>query len=491
MLTDASFKINVKNGITKDPYPGSTSRNPTYSCLKVDGIQSIANSSLLSDERHILFYSQIPGEERQLSIVDHSTLECRTFTSGELSKENAAWPQSGWDKLAAWHSGSVLLYNGNPLKAKEEAEQRAKEEAEQRAKEIAEQKARDKNKGKSEKRAQNDVSFEKLSFDGGPEQPSHTTTLKATQVEQISDVSEDFSSWDLTALKSFDIDLNKPSLSKGSDIKIPDDLRCFDITALSMDQNYTYVAFDSNPRRILVFSRNDNSPVARLVVPAPADPGKYDFNQISGIVIRKDCIAATTLVGHIAIWDRQLLVGAKNNVDIRPSWMSTKLDSLGMGLPHLIEQVSMSQDCQRMVVSDPLWCLHPAYISRPPGNVEKFQTIPARKREKRADSLLRVDEDCCIAAVGVAVRTAATPKLEIFDANKDNLLMTFSLSSLGWNEYLGEFRDLSLERRSIKYYGTKGIVSVDFAEEEAMPDDIYRCSRNIPFNVIFWGGVCA
>ncbi|KAL5350974.1 hypothetical protein ACLOAV_004547 [Pseudogymnoascus australis] len=459
MLTDASFKINVKNGITKDPYPGSTSKNPTYSCLKVDGIQSIANSSLLSDERHILFYSQIKSERRQLSIADHSTLECRTFTSGELL--TAGWPQNGWDKLAAWHSGSVLLYNGNPLKAKEEAEQRAKEKAEQ--------KARDKNKGKSEKRAQNDV-------------------------EQISDVSEDFSSWDLTALKSFDIDLNKPSLSKGSDIKIPDDLRCFDITALSMDLNYTYVAFDSNPRRILVFSRNDNSLVARLVVPAPADPVKYDFNQISGIVIRKDCIAATTLVGHIAIWDRQLLVGAKNNVDIRPSWMSTKLDSLGMGLPHLIEQVSMSQDCQRMVVSDSLWCLHPAYISRPPGNVEKFQTIPARKREKGANSLLRLDENCCIAAVGVAptgVRTAATPKLEIFDANKDNLLMTFSLSSLKWNEYLGEFRDLSLERRSIKYYGTKGIVSVDFAEEGAMPDDIYRCSRNIPFNVIFWGGACA
>ncbi|KFY69218.1 hypothetical protein V496_00427 [Pseudogymnoascus sp. VKM F-4515 (FW-2607)] len=403
MRTDTPFVLNVENGAIKEPYPGSKCVEPIYSCLKVDGIQSIANNSLLSDERHILFYSQTEGEKRQLSIVDHSTLKCRTFTSEELSK--VAWPQSGWEKLAAWHSGSVLLYNG-------------------------------------------DV--------------------------------------DPTVLKSFDINLKESSLCKGSDIEIPNDLRCFKITAMSMDQNYTYVAFDSKPRRSLVFSRNDNSLVARLIAPAPADPGKYDNNQISGIVIRKDCIAATTMRGHIATWDRRELVGAKNDVEICPGWMSTKVDSLKLGLESLIEDILMSQDCKRMVVLDPLWCDYTAYISRTP---ETVQTIPAREHGKIAESFLRVDGECRIAAIGVVPiggRKTATPQLKLYDANTDNLLMTLPGFGLSFDKFLGIFNDFSLEQSSIKIYGTKGIISVDFAKEGPMRDDIYRCSRNIPLSTACW-----
>jgi hypothetical protein len=88
--------------------------------------------------------------------VDHSTLECRTFTSGELS--TAEWPESGWDKLAAWHSGSVLLYNGNPLKEKEEAKQKAKYKKKAEAKDKKEEKAARKAWDKKMKRAQKDVS---------------------------------------------------------------------------------------------------------------------------------------------------------------------------------------------------------------------------------------------------------------------------------------------------------------------------------------------
>ncbi|KFY09428.1 hypothetical protein V491_08179 [Pseudogymnoascus sp. VKM F-3775] len=440
----------VKSVINKDTSSGTTSGNRFYSCLKVDGIQSITESSLLSDERHILFYSQTKGEKRQLSIVDHSTLKCQMFTSGELSK--AGWPESGWDKLAAWHSGSVLLYNGDPLKEMEKAKQKAEDK----------------------KRAQKDNSSDSDS-------------------DIDSDVSEDFRSFDLTVLKSFDINLEGSSLSKGSDIEIPNDLRCFEITAMSMDQNYTYIAFDSNPWRILVFTRNDNSLVARLVVPAPAAPGEYDLNQISDIVIRKDCIAATTQLGHIAIWGRELLVGAKNNVDIDPGWMSTEVDSLELSLETVIEQILMSQDCERMVVLDPQWCDYPAYISRKPEGVKK---IPAREHGKRGESFLRVDEECGIAAVGVLPTgktrgAATTPKLKIFDANEDNLLMTLPQLGPTFKKAVGDFLDFSIDQSSIKYYATKGIisVSVDFGKGKPMPGDIYTCSRNIQLDTYCWGSM--
>ncbi|KFY69642.1 hypothetical protein V496_00048 [Pseudogymnoascus sp. VKM F-4515 (FW-2607)] len=462
---------------TEYPYPELTPSKPVYSCLMVDGIQSIANFSLLSDERHILFYSQTKGDERQLSIVDHSTLECRTFTSGELS--TAEWPESGWDKLAAWHSGSVLLYNGNPLKKKEMAEQEARDRKEakskkkaQKEKEKKEQNAKDKKKATSKKRAQ-----------------------KYDSSDSDSDVSKDFGSWDLTMLKSFDIDLDRPSLSKGSDIEIPDDLRCFDITALSMDQNYTYVAFDSNPRRILVFSRNDNSPVARLVVPAPADPHDYEHSQISGIVIRKDCIAATTSLGHIANWGQPFIVdGTKNNVDIPPGWMSTEVDSLKLGLETLIEQVLMSRDCKKMVVLDPQWCDYTAYISRTLETVENVQEIPARKYGERGESFLRVDEECRIAAVGVLPidekeKNATTPRLKIFESNKDDLQMTFPAFGPSFEEAVGEFLDFSLEQSSIKYYATKGIISVKFGEGGPVSGSNYTCSRNIPLDTDCWKGM--
>lgn len=309
-----------------------------------------------------------------------------------------------------------------------------------------------------------------------------------------SDVSTDFGSWDLTVLKSFNIDLNKPSLTKGSDIKIPNDLRCFDITALSMDQNYIYVAFDSNPRRILVFSRNDNSLVARLVVPAPADPGS-DLNQISGIVIRKDCIAATTLLGHIANWGQPFIVdGTRNNVDIPPGWMSTKVDTLKLTLQTLIEQVLMSRDCERMVVLDPQWCDYTAYISRTPETVTEVQRIPARTHGKRGESFLRVDEECLIAVVGVLPigekeKIATTPRLEIFESNKNTSQMTFPAFGSSFEEAVGEFLDFSVEQSSIKYYATKGIISVKFGEGGPMSGSNYTCSRNIPLDTACWGGM--
>lgn len=123
--------------------------------------------------------------------MDHSTLECRTFTSGELS--TAEWPESGWDKLAAWHSGSVLLYNGNPLKKKEMAEQEANDRKEAKLKKRAQkEKEKTEQNAKDKKRAQKYVSSKhlfrsckKLPLDGGPEQPRHGKTLEATQVEQI------------------------------------------------------------------------------------------------------------------------------------------------------------------------------------------------------------------------------------------------------------------------------------------------------------------
>jgi hypothetical protein len=61
--------------------------------------------------RHILFYSHIKDEAREFSIMDHFTLDCCSFTPEEILK--ARWPQDGWDKLAAWHSGWVKLYDGD------------------------------------------------------------------------------------------------------------------------------------------------------------------------------------------------------------------------------------------------------------------------------------------------------------------------------------------------------------------------------------------
>ena len=49
MRTDNPYDY-ADNGATEYPYPGLASSKPIYSCLEVDGIQSIANFSLLSDE---------------------------------------------------------------------------------------------------------------------------------------------------------------------------------------------------------------------------------------------------------------------------------------------------------------------------------------------------------------------------------------------------------------------------------------------------------
>ena len=422
MRTNDPFTINLeKNGIAPD-YPGSKSVKRIYfvSCLKIEGIEPIARHSLLSDEyiasshimgillryfrRHMLFYSQPKGEPRELSIVDHFTLKGYSFTSEELS--NAAWPQHGWHELAAWHSGLVLLYNGNT---------------------------------------------------------------------------------DPTVIKSFYINLNKSSLCQGSDIEIPNGFQCYKITAMSIDEHKIYIAFASNPRKILAWNREQNTLITELAM--PVELGSPDLTEITDIVIRKGCIAAVTSLGHIAIWDQQLLVNASSNsANILPRWMSTKVDSLNLGLEAAIEQILMSQNCERIVVLDPLWADNTAYMTQSP---ETVRTIPARKHGKREESFLRVDEECRIAAVGVIPLHLqdTTPLLKIFVADEDEPQMKLPPFGSGLGANLGKFIDFSLHRNSVKYYGTEGIISIDFAEVRSLPDDVYTCSRNIPFSTACWSGM--
>lgn len=148
--------------------------------------------------------------------MDHLTLDCHSFTSEELW--NAAWPQHGWQELAAWHSGLVLLYNGdiNP-----------------------------------------------------------------------------------TVLKIFYINLNQSSLRQGSEMEIPNDFSCFKITAMSIDRHQIYIAFDSTPRKVLVWKRNENTLITRLAV--PAESGRPELTEITDIVIRKGRIAAVTSLGVTSI----------------------------------------------------------------------------------------------------------------------------------------------------------------------------------------------
>jgi hypothetical protein len=142
----------------------------------------------------------------------------------------------------------------------------------------------------------------------------------------------------------------------------------------------------------------------------------------------------------------------------------------------------MSQDSKSVVVLHSLWCRNAAYITP---SSKAVQTILAREHEPIGDSLLRVDEECRIAAVGVepvGFKDPTTPQLRIFELNKNKLPMTLLPFGLSFGRAVGEFMDFSLEKSSIKYYGTKGIISVNFAKEGSISEDIYSCSRDIPLN---------
>jgi hypothetical protein len=354
----------------------------------------------------MLFYSQTESGLRELSIVDHFTLKCYSFTLEELL--DAAWPQHSLHELAAWHSGLVLLYNGNT---------------------------------------------------------------------------------DPTALESFYINLNGSSLRQGSTIEIPSNLQCHKITAMSIDEHKIYIAFASSPRKILVWDRDKNTLITKLAI--PAESGSPDMTEITDIVIRKGCVAAVTPFGHIAIWDQQLLADAlSNSANILPSWTSKKTDSLNLGLEAGIGQILMSQNCERIVILDPLWADNTAYMTQSP---EVVRTIPARKHGKTEESFLRVNEECSIAAVGILpadIGKSSTPLLKIFVADEDEPRMILAQfgTSLG-AKFLGSFLDFSLHQHSIKYYGTKGIISIDFEEVRYLQGDPYTCSRIIPLSTACWSGM--
>jgi hypothetical protein len=291
-------------------------------------------------------------------------------------------------------------------------------------------------------------------------------------------------------LKTFNINLDQSSIRQGSEIKIPNDLSNLKITAISIDGRQIYIAFDSKPRKILVWKRNENTPTARLAMPAESGPAQ--LTEIRDIIIRKDRVAAVTSLGHVATWNQKLLDGASNNdADLLPDWISTKVDSLDLGLEAVIEQISMSQDCERIVVLDPLWCDNTAYITRSP---EAVRTIPARKHGKVVESFLGVDEECRLVAVGTipfGVIDSTTPLITFFAANEDKEQMMLPQFGPRLGANLGDFLDFSIHQTSVIYYGTRGIISINFGEptDATSSKEIYTCSRKIPLSKECWSGM--
>ncbi|KAK8900844.1 hypothetical protein QC760_010608 [Botrytis cinerea] len=408
-------------------------KNAVFTGLKINKINSITKSSLLSDERHILFYSQRENEdeyayiELELNVMNCNTLECHTFTSTDLLKAKWPKPYAYSPKLAAWHSGLVLLYYG------------------------------DKNEN--------------------------------------------------VKVQSFYINLEGPSIHPGPKLEIPQDFLNFNITAMSIDHHRIYIAFDSEPRKILVWKREQdtNTFITTLLVSTELASTETDDPQlttITDIVIRRDHIAAVTSLGHIAMWDQLNLVHIAENIQIESNWNSKKVDSLHLGLEEGIGQISMSQDCKRIVILDPLWCSNPAvYITR--SSETEMKKIPVSADRDSETTLFRIDEECRVAAVGIPAEGCGI-ETQPDGASDNNPVLTVTpvltqyLVNTGKKEIeiptflrarLGHFVDFSIHRNFIIYYCTKGIMSIQLPEERdvtALQENIYTCSRNIAFNPNCW-----
>lgn len=294
-------------------------------------------------------------------------------------------------------------------------------------------------------------------------------------------------------LSSFSINLRGELPQRMPPPEIPDDFKASQITAISMDHQQVYIAFDTNPRKILIWHRVTNNLVARLTIPADfielIHPKHPDLESIRDIVIRKSRIAAVTDLGHIAIWERNTFAKYSGN-DIFPDCSSHLVDDLRLGLEETIDQISMSQDLERMIVLDPIWSCNMANVTP-----DAVQEIPARKFAPSEESFLRIDEECRIVAVGVmpiGVPDASTPKLKIYSVSEDKLLMQLAQFGPEMSRYLGQFLDFSLHQNSVNYYGTGGLVSRKFAEAgESRPlkSAMFTCSRYIPLNLFCWIGM--
>lgn len=248
-----------------------------------------------------------------------------------------------------------------------------------------------------------------------------------------------------TSLASYSIKLKKSTSFQQNPRKpppvLPKQLYPCDITAIAIGKEYIIMACDM---KILVWSRKSYS-LGDLASPKEYDlrQAEKDTDSIIDIIVRDGCIIALTKSGQVC-YDQ----GPKNRDALEPWSRSPKLGSGAKG-------ISMSQDKEKVIFFvDYPTCVKTVYFLP-----HKLEFFPGGTLQSK--STFHKNGLCEAIAIAKPSADAITPYIDIYSTLSDESIELWTLNTT-FSEHLGQYMAFTFDSHSITYFGSKGIVRLDY-----------------------------
>jgi hypothetical protein len=264
--------------------------------------------------------------------------------------------------------------------------------------------------------------------------------------------------------------------------KLPVGFKVSEVTAISLNQQFVCIAFSTTPWKVLVWERASLDIVATLTGPEVIKEEDIRDNGVIDIVMRKNCIAAVTPLGHVFYWDDKF-----KELSNRPS---TPIDALNLAEDRTVDTVLLSRDSERVVILDLFSGYDAAIILSNKGSV-----IPANNIIPPDDRYLRVDANCQTVVLGLMPYdqdTVITPQLDIFSISEGQRRSSIRPLKASLKADIGKFFDVIFDEDSIFYLSSEALVKLKFGKQGETPvtDEADISSRYIALNSPCWDDMC-
>lgn len=269
----------------------------------------------------------------------------------------------------------------------------------------------------------------------------------------------------------------KSPVCRKTPLALPEEVHPRDITAIAISKDYIIIA---RGLRISVWSRveyvnyckkEDTENTTRVT---PPNPKEYDLRQpkddtdhIIDIIIRDGCIIALTKDGQVC---RNQGLGKGGAID---AW--SRPLKLGPGA----NSISMSRDKKTVILVDYPTCIIPAYLA-PHGG---WELLPARALHP--ECTYHNNELCDAIALAMTSNNprAITPNIVFYSPFSDKSTIQVIALDDSFSQTLGQYIAFIFDSYSVTYFGSMGIVKLDYRMHDENKLAAIHSSRYITLNV--------
>lgn len=238
----------------------------------------------------------------------------------------------------------------------------------------------------------------------------------------------------------------------------------FFVHSISIDVQYIYISgfiFGAEfPWEIQIWDRENLHKVTNLTGPTPIKSLDVPDEWIQHMVTCKNLLVAVTPAGRLFFWDHDFAPLLDRSVTLTDDIMYEE---------RYIDTVYLSQNLDRVVIMSLTAGCDTAMLLNNTLSLVPADSLSLKDTGMPKDYYNRVSADCQTAIRIIKSRypsRANTPQLDIYPLQDKKPTFTIEPLSESLNSELGRFIDIYVNKYSITYLGTDGMVQVRFDNEE-------------------------